>query len=341
MLILSNGLTERVDEGFLKVASSLIKRIKKAKPDTVVVSYDRKSDIADHYLKLNKLLLNKELFSLLRKEKQSVLYIPFPAKAIGTALRIFVLSFFSKPKVKVMLVMKTHFSLISKLLLNLSRAEIIVFSHSAASFYQKILPQKRVTYLKTGVETEKFTPVSKENQRKLKEKYGLSPDRPVILHVGHLKSGRNIIELTKLDEKYQILLVVSQRFNDEQDNALRKELESKENIKILDNYIPQIEEIYQLSDVYFFPVKDEGNCIDVPLSCLEAAACNKPVITTDYGEMKEFLGKSGFYFIDATDGDTLNSLIETATSNADALPREAIMEYDWNNTLKLFWNIMC
>ncbi|MBR7132412.1 MAG: glycosyltransferase [Clostridia bacterium] len=335
MLILSNGLTEKVDEGFLKVASSLIKRIKKAKPDTVVVSYDRKTDISDHHLNLNKLLLNKELFSLLRKEKQEVLYIPFPAKALSTALRIFILSLFSKPRVKVILVMRTPFDFASRLLLNLSRAEIIVFSKASADFYKNILSKKRVTYLKTGVDTEKFIPVSEEKQRHLKEKYNISPEKKVILHVGHLKVGRNIDELTKLDSKYQILLVVSQQFENEKDTDLRQRLESKENIKILDSYIPEIEEVYQLADVYFFPVKDEGNCIDVPLSCLEAAACNKPVVTTDYGEMKEFLDKEGFYFIDAADSKTLNSLIEIAT-NKTALPRDAVIEYNWDNALKFF-----
>ena len=62
MLILTNGLTETADEGFLKVANSLVKRIKrKLQADAFVVTYDRESAISDKHLHLNKFLWNSEL----------------------------------------------------------------------------------------------------------------------------------------------------------------------------------------------------------------------------------------------------------------------------------------
>ena len=103
--------------------------------------------------------------------------------------------------------------------------------------------------------------------------------------------------------------------------------------------MPNIEEIYQLSDAYFFPVVAHGNCIDVPLSCLEAAACNIPVVTTRYGEMSTFQGKEGFWFIDSFDREHLNQIVSTAIFAENSSSRESILEYDWNNAIEYFENL--
>ncbi len=338
MLILSNCLCKNADEGCLKVALNLIGRIKKAQPQTTVVTYERESEISDIHLQLNKLLLNRQLISIIRRYRGQVLYIPFPARTLATAIRIFILSLFTGKGLKVISVMKYHNSLISRILLRLSGAEFIVFSKDAADYYKSILGDKRVTYLTTGVDTEKFIPVSAEKSAELKIKYGFDSGSPVILHVGHLNQGRNIAELMKFDKKYQVLLVTSTLTKNEQDKDLKAKLSGCSNIKLIDDYIPNIEEIYQLSDVYFFPVSEAGRCIDVPLSAMEAASCNKPVITTDYGEMKSFLDKNGFYYIDSFERGRLNALVEQAINARNISSRDAVLGYDWNNAVSYFLN---
>ena len=95
MLILTNCLVKNADEGCVNVAYNLIKRIKSAISNVKVVSYERKSELTDVEMKLNKLMLSVPLIKLLRKEKK-VLYIPFPAKTISTIIRIWILSLFCK-----------------------------------------------------------------------------------------------------------------------------------------------------------------------------------------------------------------------------------------------------
>ena len=41
MLILSNSLSQTADEGSLKLATSIVKRLKKENPDTYIISYER------------------------------------------------------------------------------------------------------------------------------------------------------------------------------------------------------------------------------------------------------------------------------------------------------------
>lgn len=330
MLVLTNGLTSAADEGFLKLASSLVKRLKAAKSGVFVVAYERSSQLADKFIKINKFMLSYELIALCKKYKD-LLYLPFPTRKTAMALRVFLLSLFAK-RLRVVLVLKTDIGPLGRLLLRLSGAEILVFSGEAASFYGKIVGENRVFKIKTGVDTQRFLPVAAEKQAQLKISYGFDPNKSVILHVGHLNEGRNIRQLLKVSQEHQVLLVTSTLTKAEQDIALREELLSKPNIRIIDDYIADIEQVYQLSDVYFFPVTKSGSCIDVPLSCLEAAACGKPVVTTNYGEMREFKGKNGFYFIEDFTAQKINTVIKTAIAENKS-PREEILAYDWDKAI--------
>lgn len=332
MLILSNALTNVVDEGCVKVANSLVKRLKKADERAFVLAFDRQSDLADEYMTVNKLLLSRSLISRVRQNKENVIYIPFPAKTRSTALRVFMLSLYAGKNLRVMLSMTSGMDFMSRFLFKTSRSKLIVFSKRSYELYSSVVGEKRVSYLKAGVDTEKFVPVSKERAGELKEKYGFDTDKKLILHVGHLNRGRNVQQLEKLSANYQTLLITSTQTKNEQDIELKNELISH-GIRIIDTYIPDIEQVYQMADAYFFPVVDEGKCIDVPLSCMEAAACNKPIVTTDFGEMREFVGKDGFYFINSFEPDELQKTVGDALSAGNIDTRSAVLDYDWKNAV--------
>lgn len=330
MIILTNCLTKTADEGAVKLATTLVKKLKKANGNFKVISYERTDEIADENINLNKFFIGGDLKKL--DENDDVLFIPFPARPWAVALRIFNLSRHIKKHLHVIMTMTTDADYLTSFLLKKSDAEFIVFSKYAERFYSDIVGAKQVKYLKTGVDTKKFSPVSDEKIRELKIKYNFDPDKKLILHVGHLNRGRNIEHLKKFSNDYSVLLVTSTLTKNEQDIELKKDLLSCENIRIIDDFIPDIEEIYQMSDVYFFPVIESGRCIDIPLSCMEAAACNKPIITTCFGEMREFMGKDGFYFTESFNADKLNKLVKKYCDNK-AETRKSVMEYDWNNTV--------
>ena len=101
---------------------------------------------------------------------------------------------------------------------------------------------------------------------------------------------------------------------------------------LIEDYVPQIQELYQLADVYLFPVTEAGNCIDVPLSALEAAACGIPVAAAPYGELKELLYKPGFYPIETFEPAALEALLEKAVREGIS-PRSGVLDYDWEKTV--------
>ena len=334
MMILTNGLTEVADEGFLKVANSLIKRLKCARQDVKVISYERRSEITDAFIQVNKFLSNKSVRDACRKHKE-VLYIPFPTRKWVMALRVFLLSFFAE-RLCVLLVLRTPIGLLGRFLLKGSRAKIVVLSRDAADFYGRIVGDRRVIYVKTGVDTQKFVPVAEEQKEILKKKYGFDPARKLVLHVGHLQEGRNIRHLTEIKDEYQVLLVTSTLTRDEADQNLKKALQSRPNIRMIDDYIPDIQEIYQMCDVYFFPVVESGHCIDVPLSCMEAAACGKPIVTTRFGEMKEWGCVQGVVYADDLSREAIDRGLAEALSVERPETRKAAEAYDWGNAVAAF-----
>ena len=251
---------------------------------------------------------------------------------LPAALRIFILSVFARWGLQVIWVMNFPIGKLSKFLIRCSRARVIALSRDAWLHYREAIGDQAV-YLKTGVDTQRFCPVDDSRKAALRKAYGVPPGKRVALHVGHLNVGRNVGQLLKLDKNWHGILAVSTLTVGEQDEALRTQLAEKENITLIDWFLPNIEELYQLADVYLFPVVQSGRCIDVPLSALEAAACGIPVVTTSYGEMKELIESPGFYPIESFEPAALNALLETAAAEGCS-PRQSVLEYDWNITVK-------
>lgn len=329
MLILTNCLIKNADEGCVNIAYNLIKRLKTAVSDVKVISYERTSELTDVQIELNKLLLSIPLIKQLREDKK-VLYIPFPAKTKATAIRIWILSRFCKD-LSVLISMHDNIDEFSRFLLKKSKAKLIVLSETAHKEFSNIVGDK-ASYIKTGVDTKKFYPVEQSAKLSLRKKYGIDESAKVILHVGHLNEGRNIQQMLELSEEYFVILVTSTLTKDEQNKQLKEAFLNRKNTLLIDDYVEHIEEIYQLSDLYFFPVVDAGHCIDVPLSVLEAASCGIPVLTTEYGEAKVFKDKEGFSYISSF--DNLNELVNNAMNVKTDKIRDAVSDYDWNNAIE-------
>lgn len=332
MLVLSDCLTSKIDEGCLKVANSLTKRLKKSSDNTIIVSYDRKPDYSDEHMATNKLFLNPKLLMLVHSNKP-VMYIPFASNTTASCVRCLILSIFSGHKLNVLFVLRFPMKPFAKACLKLSGAKVIALSEASYQFYRNIVGSKAF-YLKTGIDLKKFIPVTSEQKKVIRQKYNIPEDKKVLLHVGHLKAGRNIDKLYGVDKKFHVVLVVSSVTKAEKDAELRAKLESRGDITIIDSYLENVQEVYQMADVYLFPVQEVENCIDVPLSVLEAAACNIPIVTTEYGELASFRGKDGFCFIDDFSSDVLNAALSTMSEKKDVDTRLAVKDYDWDCSIQ-------
>lgn len=175
---------------------------------------------------------------------------------------------------------------------------IIVHSTPSANFFKSF--GYETCFIPNGVNISMFKPVDALDKIKLREKYSLTPDDYILLHVGNILVERNVKVLEQYAKKgFTVLIVGSTTIKP--DENLVDELVANGCI-IWTNYIEKIEEIYQLADCYIFPTIESIRAIEIPLSVLEAMACNLPVITTKFGGLPDlFENGNGFYFVDSID----------------------------------------
>lgn len=190
-----------------------------------------------------------------------------------------------------------------------------------------------------GVDVNRFNPKLRMRKEELREKYNIEKDKFVILHVGSIKKSRYIQifkEIQKENPENQVVIVgaISPGIEIE----LFRELE-KAGCIIISEYLPNIEEIYALADCYVFPVlRDDKKrnlpaSIEVPLSVLEAMACNLPVITTKFGALpRMFKPEKGLIFINHA--EEIYWAIKKVKELKDVNNRDKVEAYSWDNVCK-------
>ena len=140
-----------------------------------------------------------------------------------------------------------------------------------------------------GIKAEKFAPVSAEQRKMLKQKYGFDPSKPLVIHVGHCSKGRGLEDFAKIHTA-QRMVVASGMFEDE--NVVRILNEAK--VKIHKGYLENVEEVYQMADAYLFPTRSAEFVISIPLSVMEALSCGVPVIGyKSFENLNEITGSEG------------------------------------------------
>jgi glycosyltransferase involved in cell wall biosynthesis len=157
----------------------------------------------------------------------------------------------------------------------------------------------RTAVLPPGVDLNAFQPVSPAEKRRLRRTYDLPEEATVVLHVGHLNRQRGVASLKSLAGLALPVLAASTTTT--QDAVLAAELRAAD-VRLITRYVAQVSELYQAADVYLFtvpPNPNEPSSIDWPLSVLEAAASDLPILATRFGALPEvWSDRDGVVFYD-------------------------------------------
>lgn len=228
---------------------------------------------------------------------------------------------------------------------NISKIILRFISKPSAILYQcypELLKgmSDNLFYLANGVNVSKFKPVAAENKRILRKKYGIKEDKFVILHVGHLSKKRNLEifnYLQNLNADHQVVIAGSTYI--ERDRELLDHLQ-KNCCILFTGYIEKIEELYAISDCYIFAVP-WGNTISIPLTILEAMACNLPVIALNYPTLSIFDDVIGLHLVNSIDEipEKINCIKELQKKEIKSETREAILQYSWEHICKQLMDI--
>jgi glycosyltransferase involved in cell wall biosynthesis len=221
-----------------------------------------------------------------------IIYFPFASGTFASYLRHNVLNLFANKAKSVLIALQPKdLKAWQKTIIKFIRPKYALTpSPKLKEFWDEIgIPNKMFPLL---TDLNIFKPLSNPvNKKILREKYGLPQDAYIISHMGHLNEGRNLKSLIPLQKAgYQVVVIGSSSTpKDSIGPANLKDDLLASGIIILDGYIEHIEEVYQLSDLYIFPVIAKTGSIGMPLSIMEARACGIPVVTTDFGSLKHYL----------------------------------------------------
>ncbi len=208
---------------------------------------------------------------------------------------------------------------------------ILAQSFASQSMFRKL--GLRTHFLPVGVDTEKFTPISSSRKTYLRKKYGLRETAFIVMHVGSIRRNRGLEILTRIQiDKGNCVLIIGST-SMAMDRSVVTMLTAS-GCLVWRHHFAEIEELYQLADLYVFPVVDRLGSIELPLSVMEAMACNLPVISTKFGALPRILEeKDGLVFVDEV--DEIPSKIErTKNEKTTIRTRERVISYSWENVTR-------
>jgi glycosyltransferase involved in cell wall biosynthesis len=147
---------------------------------------------------------------------------------------------------------------------------------------------------------KKFFP--KNKPKKILEEMKLNQNNFVVLFAGEytrLKAIDDIIKAAEIifknNQNNDIKFVLACRIKSTQDRTKKEgiiqQIKQRGFSKqiIFKETVENMADLYNLSDVNIFPVREMAGKFDIPLALIEAMACKKPVIVSDIPVLQEFI----------------------------------------------------
>ncbi len=310
------------DEGVKKFAFMVANELQ-GKHTTLSVKYTNKlPTILNNLLYIPRLILNKVTFS-----PDLCVYMPQASLTFLSYIKIAALYFAYGNKLVVIGTQKRVLSSWQSSLVKILPApHTFVMSSTMVDDLQTLDIKSHI--LNIGIELDRYKPV--ENKNVLRKKYNLPENKNILLHVGHIRKSRNIqwlIDVQKALDEVQVVIVGSTSTSSE--DELHEKL-TQSGIIIIRDYLPDVSELYQLSDYYCFPVVINTAAMEVPLSVLESMASNIPVLTTRFGRLTELFQEDDYYTYVENASDIIIKIQHGFGNQCNN--REKMKEYTWQAT---------
>ena len=180
-----------------------------------------------------------------------------------------------------------------------------------------------------GIYHDKFRPLGKEESRK---ELKLPLDKKILFHVGiemPRKNVNNIIKAMSKCAEDTIFVRLGSRSTAGKD--LAEELGLKDRV-LYRSFEKDISKYYSAADVLVFPSLEEG----FGLPIIEAMSCGCPVITSNYGAMREVAGDAAL-LVDPGNVDEITEAISKILS-FNTTEREKMIQIGFKRANEFSWD---
>lgn len=329
-LFISEALSAPFDEGIKNVAFSIYSQLKvKKELLAITLNENQVDDLEVIGISLNKMYLNSGLRKIINDFNPDViLYLPEASITFNSFIRAKVMKLMTGPSRVVLIGVQNreYSSLQSMIIERFLRPDMLLLTgrHKEMYFRDRGL---NVRLLPPAVNSVKFSPASEEDKVAMRGEYDITENKRVVLHVGHIKKSRNIECLLEVQKITDVQVVIVGSTTTTVDNTLKDRL-VREGVIVIDEYIEDISRIYDMADIYAFPVISNTNAIDMPLSVLEALACNLPVVTTRFGELDQYFTEdSGFRYFSTVE-ELILIISEMGTEEVHNRSKTEVLSWD-------------
>lgn len=327
LAVVSNALTPPFDEGIKRFSKSFSELISEIGGVIIYVPPN------GSWIR-TKLFLSREFAITFQKNLINVIiYIPTQSASLGSFLRSFVLRKISGAKVILIAMQPVQLSKLSYGFIARIAPDLILTPSTELFKFLNSL-ELRTEILPMGIDLIKFRPVTAHAKGLLRKKYAIPATKFVILHVGHIKPLRNLDWIINLKQNVDCFPVIVSSVSMGVDQSILQGLYNSQ-VYVINDYLSNIEELYQLSDCYVFPVIDNRGAVGIPLSVLEAMACNIPVVTTPFGGLPHYFPEGEGLLYASEQYDLLDSINTIQNLDSDEIQtRKKVIPYSWENISK-------
>ena len=210
-------------------------------------------------------------------------------------------------------------------IIRLTRPSLVADAETVAAKMRFHLKLEEIQVIRNGIDTERFTP---GDQNSARQRLGLPQDAGLIGCSGRLEEVKGhktlICALAELPSTIHLALAGTGSI----ENELRQQV-TKLNLGKRVHFLGRLDDMpcfYQSLDIFCLPSLNEG----LPLSPLEAQACNIPTVVTDVGGSSETLCPHNGELIPARNAGamaaTLLEMIASRPPNIRTGPREFVQQ---------------
>ncbi len=203
---------------------------------------------------------------------------------------------------------------------------LIVINHEDFIRAKNHMHAKRVEYIPgVGIDMDRFN-LNLADVEKKRKLLGVKTDEFLFLSIGELNKNKNhefvIKVIARLKNSKVKYFIAGEGDLKEDLIELVEKLDLESQIKLL-GYRDDVEELYQVADLFVFPSKREG----LPVALMEAIASRVPVVCSKIRGNSDLANK---YMFDVSNEDSLVEILGELIKSREILHKTMAYSVDWN-----------